>query len=187
MIKGSQINKGTVVIFNKEPYKVMELRRTMSGRGSNTISCKMRHILSGIWQEHRYKTDDKVEKAFIEKREYEYLYADGEEHWFMDLENYEQISMKEEEISDVLGYMLPNTKVHLQIYDEKAIGCEVPKLVHLKVEATEPGIKGATVSGNVTKPATLETGIIVQVPMFIANDEVVIINTESGDYSGREQ
>ncbi len=185
MIKGSQITKGMVLVYNNEPFKVMDLRNTMSGRGGNTVSTKMRNILNGIWAEHRFKSDDKIEKAFIEKRDFEYLYADGEEHWFMDLENYEQISMQREEIEDVLGYLLPNTKVNLQIYDNKPIGCEPPKTVEMVVAETEPGIKGATVSGNVTKPATLETGITVQVPMFIENGETVIINTASGEYTGR--
>lgn len=185
MIKGSQINKGMIIVFNGEPHKVMDLRNTMSGRGGNTISTKLRNILTGVWAQHRFKSDDKVEKAFIEKREFEYLYADGKEHWFMDNENYEQISIQEEELEDVLGYLVPNTKVLLQIYDNKAIGCEPPKTMELVVAETEPGLKGATASSNVTKPATLETGLTIQVPMFINQGDTIIVNTITGEYSGR--
>ncbi len=185
MIKGSQITKGMVLVYNKEPFKVMDLRNTMSGRGGNTVSTKLRNILTGTRAEHRFKSDDKIEKAYIERRDFEYLYVDGEEHWFMDLENYEQISMKTEEIEDVLGYLLPNSKVNLQIYDDKPIGCEPETNIEAKITETEPGIKGATVSGNVTKPATIETGLVVQVPMFIEIGETIVVNTVSGDYAGR--
>ena len=185
MIKGSQITKGMVIIHSGEPHKVMDLRNTMSGRGSNTISTKLRNILNGIWANHRFKSDDKVEKAFIERRDFEYLYADGEEYWFMDLENYEQVAIQEDELKDVLGYLIPNSKVMLQIYDEKPIGCEPQKTIEFVVSDTEPGLKGATASSNVTKPATVETGLIVQVPMFIETGDKIIVNTVNGEYSGR--
>lgn len=185
MIKGTQIVPGMVIVYKNEPFRVMKIRYTMSGRGGNTISCQLRNILTGVRAEHRYKSDDKVEKAFIETREFEYLYVDGDEHYFMDTENYEQISLQKDEIEDVLGYLLPNTKCSVQIYDNKAIGVEPPKTIEVKIIETEPGLKGATASGNVTKPATIETGLVIQVPMFIENGETVIVNTVSGEYTGR--
>ncbi len=186
MIKGTQISKGMVIVYNGEPFKVMDLRMTMAARGGNTVSTKLRNILSGVRAEHRFKSDDKVEKAFIEKRDFQYLYKDGEDHVFMDNETYDQISVSHEDVADVIGYILPNATCSLQIYDGKAIGVDPAKSVELKIEETEPGLKGATASSSVTKPATLETGITVQVPMFIEAGEVVVINTLTGEYQGRQ-
>ncbi len=185
MLSATQIRKGMVIIHNKEPFKVVDFRFTMSGRGSNSIPAKLRNIITGQQAEVRFRSDDKVEKAFIGEDDYEFLYQDGEEFWFMNQETYEQISMKQEEIEDVIGYLLPNTPCKVQTYDDKPIGVSVANTVKLKVVETEPSIKGATASGNVTKPAKLETGITVQVPMFVQQDDTLIINTQTGEYQGR--
>lgn len=185
MINATQIRKGMVILHNNEPCKVVNFRFTMSGRGSNSISAKLRNIVTEAQSEVRYRSDDKVEKAFIGEDDYEFLYQDGEEYWFMNTETYDQLSLKKEEIEDVVGYLLPNTPCKMQTYDDKPIGVSVANTVQLKVAETEPSIKGATASGNVTKPATLETGITIQVPMFIQQGDTVIINTEKGEYQGR--
>jgi elongation factor P len=126
-----------------------------------------------------------VEKAFISEEEMEYLYEDGEQYVFMNNETYEQIGVEKAELEEVAGYLLPNTAVKVQIYEGKLIGVNLPASVQLKVTETEPGIKGATASGNVTKPATLETGLTIQVPMFVEREDVVIVNTATGEYQGR--
>lgn len=185
MIKATQIRKGMVIIYNNEPFKVVDFSFSMAGRGSNSIPTKLRNIITGQTAEVRYRSDDKIEKAFIGEEEYEFLYEDGGEYWFMNTENYEQISIPGVEIEEVKGYLLPNTLCKLQIYDNKPIGVTVPNSIQLKVVETEPSIKGATASGNVTKPATLETGLVIQVPMFIERDDVLIVNTQTGEYQGR--
>ena len=185
MISATQIRNGMVIIYNNEPYKVVNFRFTMSGRGSNTIQAKLRNIINGAGSEERFRSDDKIELAFISEEEYEFLYQDGEEFWFMNNKTYEQISMKHDEIEDIAGYLLPNTICSLQFYDDKPIGVKVPNTVQLKVIETEPSIKGATASGNITKPAKLETGITVKVTMFIQHDDIIIVNTVSGEYQGR--
>lgn len=185
MISATQIRKGMVVIYNNEPHRVVDFRFTMAGRGSNSIPAKLRNIVNGSTAEVRYRSDDKVEKAFIGEEDYEFLYQDGEEYWFMHNETYEQIAIKKDEIEDVVGYLLPNTPCKVQIYDGRPIGVTISNTVQLKVEETEPAIKGATASGNVTKPAKLETGITIQVPMFIQTDDTVIVNTVTGEYQGR--
>ncbi len=185
MISATQIRKGMVIIHNKEPFKVVDFRFTMSGRGSNSIPAKLRNIINGSQAEVRFRSDDKIEKAFIGEEEYEFLYHDGDEYWFMNNETYDQISLKKDEIEDVSGYLLPNTACKVQVYDGKPIGVSVANTVLLKVVETEPSIKGATASGNVTKPAKLETGITVQVPMFVQQDDTLIINTQTGEYQGR--
>ncbi len=185
MIPATQIRKGMVIIYNNEPYKVVKFRFTMSGRGSNSIPAKLRNIVTGAQAEVRFRSDDKIEKAYISEESYEYLYQDGDEYWFMNSETFEQIAMRKDEIDDVIGYLLPNTACKVQLYDGKPIGVSAPNTIHLRVVETEPSIKGATASGNVPKPATLETGITIQVPMFVETGDIVIINTTTGAYQGR--
>ncbi|MBD3344748.1 MAG: elongation factor P [Chitinivibrionales bacterium] len=185
MINATQIRKGMVIIHNGEPHKVMDFRFTMQGRGSNTISAKLRNILSENQTEVRFRSDDKVEKAFVSEEEFEFLYQDGEDFVFMNTENFEQIHINKSEIEDVVGYLLPNTTLKVQVYEGNPIGISLPSTVQMKVTETEPSIKGATAAGNVTKPATLETGLVIQVPMFVETGNTVIVNTQTGEYSGR--
>jgi elongation factor P len=157
----------------------------MAARGSNFISTTLRNIINGRQIEYRFRTDEKVETAFVETKQFEYLYEDGEGFVFMDSENYEQFTLSAEEAGDAMGYLLPNGNCQIMLYNGKPIGVQAPSNVQLKVIETEPGIKGATISGSVTKPAKLETGILIQVPMFIETDETIIVNTLTGEYSGR--
>ncbi|ERP38820.1 elongation factor P [Chitinivibrio alkaliphilus] len=187
MFKASQLSEGNIIIFNKEPYKIVEMKNTMTGRGGNTISTVLRHIINGTQAKHRFKSDDKVERPFIEKRDFEYLYAAGDDLFFMDLETFDQVDMKLEEAGSAAGYLIPNTKCTLEIYEGRPIGIQVPKTVELKILSTEPVIKAATASNSSTKPAELETGIKVQVPMFIEEGEVIVINTVTGKYQGRSE
>lgn len=185
MISATQIRNGMIILYNNEPHKVVNFKFTMSGRGSNSIPVKLRNIITGTHAGVRFRSDDKIEKAFISEEDYEFLYQDGDEYWFMNNETYEQIAMKYNDIENVAGYLLPNTSCTLQLYNNKPIGVSIPNNVKLKVVETEPSIKGATASSNVTKPAKLETGITIQVPMFIQTDDIVIINTTTGEYQGR--
>ena len=185
MFPATQIRKGMIILHNGEPHRVLNFRFTMQGRGSNQISCKMRNILNGSNAEYRFRSDDKVEEVEIDQKELEYLYEDGNQYWFMDNESFDQFPLEQQEIEDVVGYLLPNTNVKGQFYEGKCIGITPPNSVQLKVIETEPAIKGATASGNVTKSAKLETGLVIQVPMFVSQDDVVVVNTVSGEYQGR--
>jgi len=185
IIPASQVRTGMVIMHDGEPHKVVNFRFSMQGRGSNTIPCKMKNLITGAGAEYRFRSDDKIERAYIEEQEVEFLYNDADEYWFMNNENYEQMAIQKEDLEDVLGYLLPNTLVKVQIFDGKAIGVTLPTTVQMEVVETEPVIKGATASGNVTKPATLTTGLVIQVPMFVAQGDTVIVNTVTGEYSGR--
>jgi len=185
MLKATQIRVGMVVIYEGEPCKVTFTKHTVTGRGSACIPTKLKNIISGQVTEVTLRSDDKLEKAFIDEKDMEFLYEDGNEFWFMDNETFEQVSIQKEDIEEIVGYLTPNIGVKVQVYDEKIIGVTPPNTVQLKVVETEPSIKGATASGNVTKPATLETGLVVQVPMFISVDDTLIINTTTGEYQGR--
>jgi len=184
-IKANEISKGMVILYEGAPCRVADLTRTMAARGSNYISTTLKNILTGRQVENRFRTDEKVDVAFVETKQFEYLYEDDGGYVFMDSENYEQFTLSAEDVGDAMGYLLPNGNCHIMLYDGKPVGVQAPSTVQLKVAETEPGIKGATISGNVTKPAKLETGITIQVPMFIEADETIIVNTTTGEYSGR--
>jgi elongation factor P len=174
-----------VIIHDGEPHMVMDYRFTMHGRQGNTIPAKLRNILTGSQAEVRFRSDDKVERAFIEEKDMEFLYENTGEYWFMDQSSFEQFSLKADELGDAVGYLLPNSTCKIEFYDGRPIGVDLPSSVQLKVQDTEPSIKGATASGNVTKPATLETGLTIQVPMFVDRGDVIIVNTTTGEYQGR--
>jgi len=184
-IKANELSKGMIVIYENAPCRVVEITRTMAARGSNFIATTLKNIISGRQVEYRFRTDEKVDTAFVETKQFEYLYEDGNDYVFMDCESFEQITLNADDVGDVMGYLLANSNCQIMLYDGKAIGVQAPTTVQLKVAETEPGIKGATISGSVTKPAKLETGLTIQVPMFIEADEVIIVNTTNGEYSGR--
>ncbi len=132
----------------------------------------------------RFSSDDKVEKAVLETVEMEYLYADGDAHVFMNNETYEQIPMPAELLGKAMDYLLPNTTVKVVLHEENPVGLELPNSVKLKVVETEPGLKGATAAGS-AKPATLETGLVVNVPQFVEVGETIEVDTRSGAYLTR--
>ena len=144
----------------------------------------MRSLKSGTMMEHRFSSEDRVEKAMLEEVEMEYLYDDGEYFYFMNTENYEQMHLMKDLLGDAVNYLIPNLKVKVEFYEGKPLSVELPATVDLTVVETEPGLKGATVS-NVTKPAKTETGLVVQVPPFITEGEKIRVNTSEGTYQER--
>ena len=144
----------------------------------------MRSLRSGSMTEHRFSSEDKVEKAIMEEQQMEYLYDDGEYYYFMNTENFEQMHLMKDLLGDAVQYLIPQLKVSVEFYEGKPISVELPATVDLTVVETEPGLKGATVS-NVTKPAKLETGLVVQVPPFITEGEKIRVNTAEGTYQER--
>src|SRR6185503_16954974 len=138
----------------------------------------------GSMFEHRFSSEDKVEKAMLEEEEMEYLYDDGEYYYFMNIKTYEQMHLMKDLLGDATQYLIPQLKVTVEFNEGKAISVELPATVDMTVVETEPGLKGATVS-NVTKPAKLETGLVVQVPPFITEGEKIRVNTAEGTYQER--
>jgi elongation factor P len=144
----------------------------------------MRNLRSGSMSEHRFSSEDRVERAVLDEQEMEYMYDDGEYFYFMNTENYEQMHLTRELLGDVVNYLIPNLRVTVEFYEGKPMSVELPATVDLTIVETEPGLKGATVS-NVTKPAKLETGLVVQVPPFINQGEKIRVNTAEGTYQER--
>jgi len=148
------------------------------------VQAKMRNLRSGSMIEHRFSSEDKVERVALDEQEMEYLYDDGDSYYFMNTENYEQIHLTKDLLGDGVFYLIPQLKVNVEFYEGKPISVELPPSVEMTVKETEPGLKGSTVS-NVTKPAKMETGLVVQVPAFIGEGERIRINTSEGAYLER--
>ena len=184
MISATQLRPGMVIKFNNELYSVFSVNHRTPGNLRGFVQVKMRSLRSGSMTEHRFSSEDKVEKALLEEQEMQYLYDDGEYYYFMNTENFEQMHLMKDLLGDATEYLIPQLMVKVEFYEGKPMSVELPATVDLMVVETEPGMKGATVS-NVTKPAKLETGLVVQVPSFITEGEKIRVNTAEGTYQER--
>jgi elongation factor P len=184
MISATQLRPGMVVKFNNDLYSVFSMTHRTPGNLRGFVQAKMRNLRSGTMIEHRFSSEDKVEKAMLEQHEMEYLYDDGEYFYFMNTETYEQLHLMKDLLGDATQYLIPQLKVSVEFYEGKPMSVELPPTVDMTVVETEPGLKGATVS-NVTKPAKMETGLVVQVPAFITEGEKIRVNTSEGTYQER--
>ena len=184
MISATQMRPGMVVKFNNDLFSVFSVNHRTPGNLRGFVQAKMRNLRSGTMIEHRFSSEDRIERAALDEQEMEYLYDDGEYYYFMNIENYEQMHLTKEILGDGVQYLIPQLHVKVEFYEGKAISVELPPTVDMTVVETEPGLKGATVS-NVTKPAKVETGLIVQVPPFISEGEKIRVNTAEGTYQER--
>jgi len=148
------------------------------------VQTRLRELSTGSMMDHRFRSEDRVERGVLDEREMEYLYKDGTDHYFMDTETYEQIHFNEEMLGDAKNYLVANSKIKVEFYDGKPLGVELPASIDLRVVRTDPGMPSATVS-NVLKPATLETGLVVGVPHFVQEGELIKVDTTEGKYLER--
>src|SRR5215813_12980711 len=184
MLSATQLRPGMVIKFNNELFSVFKMEHRTPGNLRGFVQVKMRNLRSGSQIEHRFSSEDRVEKAIMEEHEMEYLYDDGEYFYFMNTETFEQMHLMKELLGDATNFLIPNLKVNVEFYEGKAMSVELPPTVDLTVVETEPSLKGATVS-NVTKPAKLETGLVVQVPPFIGEGEKIRVSTSEVAYLER--
>jgi elongation factor P len=173
-----------VIKFNNELYSIFKTEHRTPGNLRGFVQAKMRRLSSGSMTEHRFSSEDRVERAILDEHEMEYLYDDGEAFHFMNTETFEQMHLNRDMLGDAVNYLVPSFKVTVVFYEGKPISVDLPPSVDLTIVETEPSLKGATVS-NVTKPATLETGLVVQVPPFIASGERIRVSTADGSYLER--
>ena len=152
--------------------------------GAGMVQTKLKSIKSGSIIEHRFRSEDRIEQAYLETHEMEYLYSDGSDFYFMNTESFDQFHLPQELLEDAVSYLVPNIKIQVEFYESKPIGVELPASVELRVVSTEPALRGATVS-NVNKPATMETGLVIQVPPFINEGELLRVDTSEGKYVER--
>ncbi|KOS68094.1 elongation factor P [Lysinibacillus contaminans] len=184
MISVNDFRTGLTIIVDGQLYRVLDFQHVKPGKGAAFVRSKLRNLRNGNVQEKTFRAGEKVEKAQIDNRKMQYLYAQGDEHVFMDLESYDQTELASSAIEYELKFLKENMEVHIQSYQGEMLGVELPNTVELEVTETEPGIKGDTASGG-TKPATLQTGLTVQVPFFINQGDVLIINTTDSSYVSR--
>jgi len=184
-VEAVEIRPGNLLEWDKRVWRVLKSYHVhVGGRGGAFMQVEMKDIEAGTKTNQRFRTEDKVERAFVDPRDMQYLYQDGDSYVFMDKENYEQLSLPAEFLEGQAGYLLPNADVQINFYNGRAIGIEMPPSVVLTVVDTEPGIRNATAT-NTFKPAKMETGITVQVPPFINKGERIKIDTAEGTYMER--
>lgn len=184
MISTSDFRTGLTIELDGEVYIIIDFQHVKPGKGSAFVRTKLKNARTGATTERTFRAGEKVEQAMVERREMQYLYNTGDEYYVMDNETYEQLSLTKEQLGDNILYLKENMNITVLMYQGKVFGVEVPNFVELAVVDTEPGIKGDTATGG-SKPATLETGLVVQVPFFINVGDVIRIDTRSGEYIER--
>jgi elongation factor P len=183
-IPATQLRPGMIIKHNNDLHAVFSVEHRTPGNLRAFIQAKLRNLRTGAMFEHRFRSPDPIEKIVVDEVEMEFLYADGEDYYFMNTENYEQIHLNKDVLGDATDYLTANLQIKVEFYDGKAVGVELPQTVELTVIETEPGLKSATAS-SVTKPAKLETGVVVQVPPFINEGEKIRVDTAEGAYLSR--
>ena len=186
MITAGDFRKGMTFEMDEQPYVVLDFQHVKPGKGSAFVRTKYKNIYTGAIREDAFNPDDKFQKAHIETKKMQYLYNDGELYYFMDPETYDQLPLNRDQVEEAMKYLRENDEATIKFYKEEAFLVEAPNFVDVKVIETEPGVKGDTAT-NVTKAATVETGAVVQVPIFINEGEIVQIDTRTGDYLGRSK
>ena len=186
MIYASDFRKGITFEMNGQPYVVLDFQHVKPGKGNAFVRTKYKNIYTGAIREDAFNPDDKFPKAHIETKKMQYLYNDGELYYFMDPETYDQLPLNQEQVEDAMKFLKENDEATIKFYNNEPFLVEAPNFVDLEVVETEPGVKGDTAT-NVTKAATVETGAVIQVPIFINEGEIVQIDTRTGEYLGRSK
>jgi len=184
MISAGDFRNGATFDMDGNVFQIVEFQHVKPGKGAAFVRTKIRNVITGAVIERTFNPTDKFPTAYIERREMEYLYNDGELYYFMDLETYEQTPLNADKLSDNFKFCKENTPVKVLSYKGNVFGVEIPLFVELEVTDTDPGFKGDTAT-NVTKPATLETGAEIKVPLFISPGEKIRIDTRTGEYMER--
>ena len=183
-IQATRLRKGMLIKVGNDLFRILDLHHLTPGNKRAHIQVRMRNIRTLSLSDYKFRAEEDVERAVLDEREMQYLYSDGDAFYFMDTATYEQIHISAEALGDSKDYLIPEMTIRVEFYDVEPVGIELPPTVDLVVKNTVPGIKGATASAQV-KPATLETGVVVNVPSFINEGDKIRINTETGEYQGR--
>jgi elongation factor P len=183
-MQATRIRKGQLILHEGSLCRVVDMHHITPGNKRAHVQCKLRDIRNGRLVDHKFRAEEDVERASLDEREMQFLYRDGDMFNFMDTSNYEQVHISLEALGDQALYLLPEALINVEFYEADPVGIHLPLTVDLKVTETAPGIKGATASAQV-KPATVQTGLVVTVPSFVNEGDVVRINTETGDYLSR--
>ncbi len=185
MYSTSDFRRGLKVEFKGEPYIIVEFQHVKPGKGGAFVRTKMKNLVNGRVLEETFRSGEKLDRPDLEEKNVQYLYFDSKDGYvFMDESSYEQLHLSEEQVGDSRFYLLENMHLMINLYQGRAIGLDFPTTVNLEVTQSDPGVKGDTATG-ATKPATLSTGLVVQVPLFINEGDVLKIDTRTGEYLER--
>jgi elongation factor P len=184
-IQATRLKRGMLIkMGGGDLFRVLDLQHFTPGNKRGFVQAKLRNIRTATLSDHKFRSEDDVERAMLDERQMQYLYKDGDSFHFMDTTTFEQLHIPSEALGDSVNYIIADAIITVEFYGEEPVGIELPQTVDLKVEDTVPGIKGATASAQV-KPARLETGLVVQVPPFVNTGDKIRVNTETGEYLSR--
>jgi len=183
-MQATRLRKGNLIKLGNDLFRILEVLHLTPGNKRGFIQARMRNIRTNTLSDQKFRAEEDVERATLDEREMHYLYNDGDQYHFMDTSSYEQIQITAEALGDSKDYLVPDALIRVEFYDVEPVGIELPPTVDLVVKSTVPGIKGATASAQV-KPATLETGLVVQVPPFVNEGDRIRVSTETGEYQSR--
>jgi elongation factor P len=183
-VQATRLRKGMLIKVGTDLFRILDLHHLTPGNKRAHIQVRMRNIRTLALADHKFRAEEDVERAVLDEREMQYLYHDTDHYYFMDTSSYEQIQISAEALGESKDYLIADSIIKVEFYDVEPVGIELPPTVDLIVKETAPGIKGATASAQV-KPATLETGLVIQVPPFVNEGDKVRVNTETGEYQSR--
>ncbi len=184
IVSTSEFRKGLRILVDNEPFVIVEFQHVKPGKGGAFVRTRLKSLVSGNVLDRTYRSGDKAEVPELEERDMQYLYKEGDHYFFMDQNTYDQLFIVEDQLGDAKNYLKDGLVIQVLIYQGKTIGVEVPNFVNLVIAQTEPGIRGDTAQ-NASKPALLETGYTIQVPLFVEQGEMVRIDTRTGQYLER--
>ena len=183
-VQAKRLRKGQLIKVGNDLFRILELHHLTPGNLRAHVQCRMRNIRTLALADTKWRSEEDIERAVLDEREMQYLYSDGDHFYFMDTTSFEQVNISAEALGDSKNYLIADSVIRVEFYEEEPVGIELPATVDLVVKETTPGIKGATASAQV-KPATLETGLVVSVPSFVNEGEKVRVSTETGEYQSR--
>jgi len=183
-MNANDLRPGMIIRHNNELFTIHKAEHRTPGNLRAFVQARMRNLRTGSLSDHRFRSEDTVERAQIDEVEMQFLYSDGDSYYFMNTANYEQIALHKETVGDRASYLVPEVMLKVEFFEGRPVDIQLPATVDLKVVGTEPGIKGGSAT-NVTKPAKLETGLVVQVPPFIGEGETIRVDTAEGKYIER--
>jgi elongation factor P len=184
LVVATELRPGYIIVHNGQLHRILTVTHITPGNWRGMVHSKMRNLKTGTQLEHRFRSEDRVDKASFDTHEMQYLYSDPSGHHFMNTETYEQIALTDEVLGESIGYLLPETVITIDFYEERPVAIELPNTVVLQVVETEPSMRGATAAGG-SKPAKLETGLSVAVPQFVETGTKIIVDTRTGEYVSR--
>lgn len=184
LIQATRLRKGMLIKKDTDLFRVVDLTHLTPGKGRGFVQSRLRNVRNGTLIDHKFRSEDDVERATLDSKKMQFLYVDGDMYHFMDVESFEQSYLTSATLANGINFLIPDAVITVEFFEGSAVGIVLPLTVDLAVDETSPAIKGSTASAQL-KPARLETGLVVQVPQFVSNGDTVRINTESGEYQSR--